>query len=284
MGQHQHYPPPDIDEMRAKREVKGLIRALRYQKNVDIQANAAEALGEIGDTIAVEPLIAALKDNYWGVRKYAAKALGKIGDTHAVEPLIVAVMDLNKDVSKNAIEALGRIGDARAVGSLISTFKDLNTAVRKNATEALVKIGSPAVESLSAALEDSDGYVRIHAAKALCIIGDARAVEPLIAVLKNSSGELHQRIADALGKIGDARAVEPLIAVLNDRNWLDRKAAAKALISLYQRYKLDNQAKQQILALRTNIEEPHSDESSWGCEGMFPTSHGDRDIGVEFPL
>jgi HEAT repeat protein len=40
----------------------------------------AEALGKIGDTRAVEPLIAALKDEDERVRRVAAEALEQIGE------------------------------------------------------------------------------------------------------------------------------------------------------------------------------------------------------------
>ena len=52
---------------------------------------AVEALGKIGDTRAVEPLIKALQDSEEYVRRGAVEALGKIGDTRAVEPLITVL-------------------------------------------------------------------------------------------------------------------------------------------------------------------------------------------------
>ena len=47
----------------------------------------AFALGEMGDTQALQPLIERLQDDYWVVQKNAAEALGKIGDKNAIEPL-----------------------------------------------------------------------------------------------------------------------------------------------------------------------------------------------------
>lgn len=51
-----------------------------------------------------------------------AWALGKIGDTRAVEPLITALDD--RDAQGAAIQALGQIGDTRAVGPLVMVLKD----------------------------------------------------------------------------------------------------------------------------------------------------------------
>jgi len=73
------FGPPDINGMKKKGNVKGLIKALG-DKNEDVRMSAAEALGEIGDASAVEPLIAALGDEHKDVREAAAEALGKIDD------------------------------------------------------------------------------------------------------------------------------------------------------------------------------------------------------------
>ena len=54
------FGPPNVDKLKAKRDVKGLSRALSYQKDDEVRRRAAKALGEIGDAQAVEPLTAAL--------------------------------------------------------------------------------------------------------------------------------------------------------------------------------------------------------------------------------
>jgi DNA-directed RNA polymerase subunit RPC12/RpoP len=102
--------PPNIDELAAKKDVKGLIKALEYQKDQNVRRAAAEELGDIGDARAVEPLIIALKDKYENVRSFAAEALGKIGDARAIEPLDIASVDKNERVSQKAYEAWGMIG------------------------------------------------------------------------------------------------------------------------------------------------------------------------------
>jgi HEAT repeat protein len=57
---------------------KRLIKALK-DGDVDVRANAADALGEMGE-LAIEPLIEALNDLSGDVRNAAARSLGKIGD------------------------------------------------------------------------------------------------------------------------------------------------------------------------------------------------------------
>ena len=75
-------------------------------KDKEVRRGAAEALGKLGDTRAVEPLIEALGDGSEYVRNSAAGALGKLGDTRAVEPLIEALEDEYGKIRRAAAEAL----------------------------------------------------------------------------------------------------------------------------------------------------------------------------------
>jgi len=52
-----------------------------------LRFQAANLLGDIGSKSAVDPLLAALNDPYFNVRRCAALALGKIRDSRAKEPL-----------------------------------------------------------------------------------------------------------------------------------------------------------------------------------------------------
>jgi HEAT repeat protein len=117
------FGPPNIEKLAARRNVKSLIKALNYEKSVDIRREAARALGKIGEAQAVEPLSAALKDGKYSVREMAAWGLGAIGDARAVEPLITALEDRDEDVRRHVLEALGAIGDSRAVGPLIYALR-----------------------------------------------------------------------------------------------------------------------------------------------------------------
>jgi len=202
------FGPPNTEELKRKRDVKGLIEALSYKENAEVRKQAAKALGEIGDSQAVEPLIAALKDE---ARLYAAKALGEIGDPRAVDPLIAALKVESQWTREAAAEALGKIGDPRAVKPLIATAINRDEEwgwVCEAAARALVQIGAPAVEPLIAALKDENKDTRLCAAKALGLIGDSRALEPLIAALEDKDGEVQQAAICVLEKLQNPRAVE----------------------------------------------------------------------------
>jgi HEAT repeat protein len=248
------FGPPNVEKMKARRDVNGLIKALGYKKDEYVRWYTARALGEIKDPRAVEPLIAALGDERSDVRQAAAEALGEIKDPRAVEPLIAALKDAEWRVRAAAAYALGEIKDPRAVEPLIAALKDAEWRVREAAAQALdhlgwepaqdeiagwywiakrdwdkcVALGALTVEPLIAALKDAGWSVRADAAKALGKIGDPRVVEPLIAALKDKDEYVRKAADEALVKIG-APAVEPLIAALKGENKDVRQAAAAML-------------------------------------------------------
>jgi hypothetical protein len=85
------FGPPDIDKLKTKGDVKGLVKALGYQKDMAVRWRAAAALGDIGDASAMEPLAAALEDPDKDVRAAADEALGKIGAREHIGPLITSL-------------------------------------------------------------------------------------------------------------------------------------------------------------------------------------------------
>ena len=233
---------PNIEKMKAQRDVEGLTKALK-DKDWSVRREAAAAHGEIGDAEAVEPLIQALKYEKKSPRLVttAAWALSKIGEP-TVDPLIQALEDKSKNVRLAAVWALGEIKDSRAVGPLtqmvtplIQTLGNKYSSVRGAAGGTLKKIrGSRAAGPFVQALKYEDWDVRLAAAGALKQIRDTKAGEPLILTLKGKGKDGDARLAAvrALGEIKDPRAVEPLTQALNDEDSRVRKAAQEALEKL----------------------------------------------------
>lgn len=75
--------------------------------SLGVRRRAAMALGEIGDSRAVGPLVATLKNEDGYVRAEAAKALGKTGDKRAVNPLVQNLMDWYSN--RSVAEALSQL-------------------------------------------------------------------------------------------------------------------------------------------------------------------------------
>jgi len=250
---------PNIEKMRTRQDVEGLIKALKH-KDVRVRGGAAVALERLEwkprDDIekvhyliakrewndlaglggpAVESLIQALKDEDQDVRTGAAEALRKIGEP-AVDPLIKALKDEKSDVRGVVAECLGEIGDARAVEPLIEVLmkgvgvyrmeKDGVLVPSGGIEKGLSLIGERAVEPLIQVLKDENPSLRARAAMVLGAIRDARAVEPLIEAMKGGDEDVVFNANMALRSIGEP-AIEPLI---KDEDWHVRQAAALALV------------------------------------------------------
>ncbi|MGB9859796.1 MAG: HEAT repeat domain-containing protein [Moorellaceae bacterium] len=148
-------PKPDIEKLKAKGDVDGLIKALEYQEDSQVRAEAACALAELFweleeiDASTVESLIAALRDKDEDVRAvtagalHGARFLSLVGEISApaVESLIAFLKDEDWIVREAAAGALGEIGDARAVEPLTVALKDELWYVREAAARALDRLG-----------------------------------------------------------------------------------------------------------------------------------------------
>jgi HEAT repeat protein len=127
---------PNVQQLKSKGDVDGLIEALGYQDDQNVRLAAASALGRIGDTRAVKPLISALEDQL-RVREVAIIALGEIGDKRAVDNLIAILDDSDWEIRSAIAKALGKIGDPRATKPLINLLRDKSENVRWYVLQAL---------------------------------------------------------------------------------------------------------------------------------------------------
>lgn len=177
--------------------VEPLIQALKDEDG-DFRMRAAAALDELdwkpGDDT---------ERSHYSIAKKEWDELARLGE-QAVEPIILALKDESWEVRRGAAAALGEIGDVRAVEPLILALNDEYRNVNIKAEKALVKIGEPAVEPLILALKDESGGVHGGAVRVLGEIGDARAVEPLTQAL-HSQVTTQQEVKDALEKIEKRR-------------------------------------------------------------------------------
>lgn len=222
----------ELGALNDPRAVMPLVEALK-DNGYFVREEAIAALGEIGSP-AVEPVIAVLADKSAdrNARQAAALSLGAVGDNRAVTPLLSALDEGNYELKREVIIALGDIGDERAIPALGTILNDAQAQWQLAwlAAEALAKIGSPAVDHLLPVLRNNgDNQVRQAAAISLGGTGDLRAVEPLIDALDDASGGVRANAALALGRLGDKRAVKPIIKLLADDNPSRRQSAVIAL-------------------------------------------------------
>lgn len=234
---------PNVENLKSKKDVNGLIKALKYN-NPSVRKAAAEALGSLGDPRAADPLITALHDPDHDVHSCAQRALGnikdprviipllneleefsgiakeslmKVRDVWTVEPFIAAIRDSNYYKAEFAVILLGRLGDQRAVDPLISLLQEnfpnkLKAAVIET-LEALHWLPRPEANNVWFWILSGEWEKVLQ--------GGAESVEPLLAFVERQSNvttEKYHKAVQILGLLGDSRAVEPLIKELRHSN------------------------------------------------------------------
>jgi len=85
-----------------------LFMAALHDSDQEVRAAGARALGYLGDERAIEPLIAAWDDEFWGVWEEIPTALVEIGDA-AIKPLIVAAKHPDLRVREAIAETLDKL-------------------------------------------------------------------------------------------------------------------------------------------------------------------------------
>ena len=222
---------PNIKKLKKEKDIEKLIMALSYEKDDDIVVEAAQALGELKDKRAIEPLVKILNDeeiDYYA-RIGAAKSLGHIKDKRATEPLIKALEENRGDeIRYTIVEALGKIKDPSATAPIFTALKEFDRFIYKEMIERGVDIkDTDAINRYN--LTGSGGYTEFKnvAIKALIKIGK-KDIEPIIAGLENYNNYIRFRAAEILGIIKDKRAADSLIAALKDQDVLVRDNVAEA--------------------------------------------------------
>ncbi len=131
-----HWKQYVLDGM-GNRILEGCLETLQGEENTDLRISTVCSMKQIKDTRAVYPLIALLGDEKLGY--LAASVLSQMGEI-AVEPLLAALKDENPGKRARAATALGEIGLTRVVKPLRDLLCDPDPEVRKIAQRAVQKL------------------------------------------------------------------------------------------------------------------------------------------------
>lgn len=176
-----------IRNIKKKPDDRAVNTLILLLEDADTNIEAAGALGAIGDTRAVEPLIEVLNGRYSrnlapridkAFKLSAAKALGKLKSEIAVKPLVNIINDGDRKLYLRiaAVHALGEIGSKAATEPLINILAD----------------------------NHSDMWLRATSASALGNIGDKKAVDALSKATNEALAPIKNAAEDALRKIEKA--------------------------------------------------------------------------------
>jgi HEAT repeat protein len=188
------------------------------------------ALAELGDRTTLPAVLELLSDANPAVRHEAVEAAIALldptaRDGRAVEPLVAALRDnrASPEEKELLLRALGRTGAARARDLLLPFVAASGLGLRIAAIDALGAMGPVGQDvALLGALADENADLRMHAALALSLSAGEASVPKLLERLTQSASDDRTAVgialSGALSRSGEAsaRSTEPLLADSSD--------------------------------------------------------------------
>lgn len=279
-----------LAELKDPSTVESLIVLLETNPDKKVKKIVIDALGNIGTSNTYDTLVDSLGDDESNVRKSAAIALGKLGDTRAVAPLLefllraeyddvkevigesltilggpevesayVSLLD-NEDMTIRVVglEGLGNLKTDGAKKCLIETLGDDDAKIRSECIRALggfegddistiltgalsdkekdVRMGAIEVlgnrgeeKLLLGALDDEDMWVRFKVANIFAEKQVPESEDKLVELLKNDEIPVQVACARALGALASGKAVETLKGLIDHKDNNLKNAAIEAL-------------------------------------------------------
>lgn len=203
-----------------------------------------------------------------GERQQAMNVLREIGGYESIVPLLDALQDDVYEVRKAAEGALiaicGRLpGDDRRTGLAYRALTDALAIRLLSARKVVARVLADAPPDLvlgpllNNGLRSPDWWVRREAAWVLGMLGDRRATRRLIEVLGDASPAVRASAAWGLGRIDAPVAVGPLAAALDDPDEVVRGAVVEALGEQAARLSpLDGDLKSTLAPLVDSLDDP----------------------------
>jgi HEAT repeat protein len=254
-----------IEDVTERLERERELTARLAHADETTRLSAAETLSD-DHAYDATPLLSALSDDSWRVRRAAVKGVSQraapetIGalmnslvtnhqnpsllnsalqvlaasDVDTLSPLLELLRGRDADLRMQAALALGEQQDERAIEGLMTALADDDTNVRYHAIEALGKLKArEAVSALIAIAESKDFFAGFAALDALTKIGDANVALRVVPLLEDEL--LREPAINLLGQLADDTTVAPLTALLNTPA-APTETIAAALASLHHRY------------------------------------------------
>ncbi len=180
--------------------VPHLVRSLKNPDGLIVQ-RVCWALGDIGDSAAVDPLIGVTVHRKWQVREEALGALGDIGVSRTYDAVLAGFDDPIGQVRKAAVVAAGKIGRPQAAPPLVQMMGDQFYGARLSAIQSLLMLDTTVVVStIAEVLETGNPIVGNLGCRVLGEIGSDPAIELLLNQTLSDNPERRSHSAVALIK------------------------------------------------------------------------------------
>lgn len=197
-----------------------------------------EVMGDIAQPWAPDLLLALFDDPDAHLRGEAFAFAGKRSKGRDVAYLARALVSPHADLRRRAAETLARKSKGGEVRTLlIRALDDDEREVRIVAIDALE--AAEAHAAVAAAMQSPHADVRIRAAEARAVDGDADALDPLLAQARTPRPDINSLVDEwrdltvralrGLAALGDPHAVDALVPLIDDADADVRRAATEAL-------------------------------------------------------
>lgn len=191
------------------------VMKLTEHEDDNVAVASIEALGQLGGAEAVSCLLSVVKNGAFFRSFPAIDVLGRLGDTRAVEPLIALLGDALR--GPEAARALGRLGDETAIPSLLRLLSAPQVATNRIAAVALADLherslrryGTPVAFERALAPDVDHAAIAVRLERALrgADAAEQRAVGTLLGFLSSSgSVESLRPLLDEPGAVAEAGA------------------------------------------------------------------------------
>jgi HEAT repeat protein len=202
--------------------VRGALLSALEDRDAEVRAAAAKAIGHVRDTSAVALLAKSLSDPVWFVRLQAARALGTLAHQRAVRPLVAALTDESWQVRAAAADALRRLGEPAVPALTECLFTSRDRYVKEQVVEELQR--TPFLHEQVEALDSQAPGAVFAAQRFLREVARHGATTVLLDALRSHRRvSVRRRLALALGAVDVPR----VIAVLHDLAEHDRDAGVR---------------------------------------------------------
>lgn len=209
--------------------IRNVLAAALQDRDAEVRAAAAKAIGHVGDTGAVALLAKTLSDPVWFVRLQAARALGALAHHRAVRPLVSALTDESWQVRAVAADALRRLGEPAVPGLTECLFSSRDRYAKEQVVEELQR--TPFLHEQVEALDSQAPGAVFAAQRFLREVARHGATTVLLAALRaHPRVTVRRRLALALGTVDVPRVIAVLHDLAeHDRDSGVREAARRAL-------------------------------------------------------
>ena len=270
-----------VEDVTARMERERGLASRLSDPDDTVRLQAATSVASGGDSLHSDdarPVINALADKNWRVRRRLVEGLAKRAAPDAVATLLEAVRKEHLDLGmvNSALQILQTTA-VDTTETLVDFLRGDDHDLRMQAALALGKQNNKnAVEALLTHLDDEDANVRYHVIEALGNLRAAEAVDPLLRIAESRDFFLSFVALDALKQIGDPSiatrvsslldddllrdaatgtlgatgavdAAERIVELLNGKA-LDPLTASRALCELFDRHEAASSSGDQIVA------------------------------------